>query len=202
MSTSRYLRTTLLIALASSAAYMPACSSSSDSAHTSNSLTAGVLYEGEATEATLLQILNTEADSWGWAGGAFLTPKPDKAIAAMTAATIVSAAEPYTFTWHSDPSDVFPQAGAAGALTIAANGGFTGLAYLLVFSTPDNPRLLRVYTTIPSYTPSAAAWQQLVTAKGPITAALTTGSFENDQLTVEGGPHGGQQLLLTIGDGS
>ena len=202
MSTSRLLRTTLLVALASSAAYMPACSSSSDSAASSTALTAGVLYEGEATEVTLLQILNTEADSWGWAGGAFIAPKPDKALAVNTGATIVSADTPYTFAWRSDPSDVFPQAGAAGALSIAAGGGFTGMAYLLVFSTPENPRLLRVYTTNPSYTPSAAAWQQLVSAKGPITAALTTATFENDALTVEGGPHGGQQLSLTIGDGS
>ena len=202
MSTSRLLRTTLLVALASSAAYMPACSSSSDSPASSSSLTAGVLFEGDATEVTLLQILNTESDSWGWAGGAFLKPKPDSALAATTGATIVSADSPYTFTWHSDPSDVFPQAGAAGALSIAAAGGFTGLAYLLVFSTPDNARLLRVYTTNPSYTPSAAAWKRLVTATGPITAALTTASFENDALTVEGGPHGGQQLSLTIGDGS
>ena len=199
MSRSRLLRTTLLVALASSAAYMPACSSSSDGAQSSSSLTAGVLLEGDASEVTLLQVLNTESDTWGWAGGAFITPKPASALAANTDATIVSADKPYTFSWHSDPSDSFPQAGAAGALSIAAAGGFTGLTYLLVFSTPDNARLLRVYTTIPSYTPSAAAWKQLVAVSGPITVALTTASFENDQLTVEGGPHGGQQLALTIG---
>ncbi len=199
MPTARLLRTTLFVALASSAAYMPACSSSSDSAQTSSSLTAGVLYEGGTSDVTLVQILNTEADSWGWAGGAFLTPKPDSALAANTGATIVSAAEPYTFSWHSDPSDVFPQAGAAGALSIASGGGFTGMAYLLVFSTPDNARLLRVYTTNASYTPSASAWKQLVSVQGPITVALTTATFENDELTVEGGPHGGQQLSLTIG---
>ncbi|MEO8902323.1 MAG: hypothetical protein ABI627_12415 [Polyangiaceae bacterium] len=198
MSTSRLLRTSLLVALASSAAYMPACSSGSDSAPSSNALTAGVVFQGDAAEGTLLQVLNTESDSWGWAGGAFLKPKPNSSLAASTGATIASAAEPYTFSWHSDPSDSFPQAGAAGALSIAAAGGFTGLAYLLVFSTPDNARLLRVYTTIPSYTPSASAWKQLVAVGGPITVALTTASFENDQLTVEGGPHGGQQLSLTI----
>ena len=198
MSTSRLLRTTL-VALACSAAYMPACSSSSDNAPSSNSATAGVILQGDAAEVTLLQVLNTPSDSWGWAGGSFLTPKPDSAEAGTTGATIVSAANAFTFSWRSDPSDSFPQAGAAGALSIAAAGGFTGLAYLLVFSTPDNARLLRVYTTIPSYTPSASAWKQLVAVGGPINVALTTASFENDQLTVEGGPHGGQQLSLTIG---
>ena len=201
MSTARFLRTSLLVALASCAPYMPACSSSSDNAQSSNSLTQGVLYEGDATEVTLLRILSSTADSWGWAGGAFVTPKPAKALAANSAATI-PADEPYTFTWHSEPSDVFPQAGAAGALSMEALGGFTCMAYWLVFSTPDNPRLLRVYTTNPSYTPSAAAWQELVAVKGPITVALTTATFENDELTVEGGPHGGQQLSLTIANGS
>ncbi|MEO7033506.1 MAG: hypothetical protein ABI548_06500 [Polyangiaceae bacterium] len=199
MSTSRLLRTTLLVALASSAAYMPACSSSSDGAPSSNALTAGVIFQGDAAEGTLLQVLNTKSDNWGWAGGSFITPKPNSSVAETTNATISSAAKPYTFSWRSDPSDSFPQAGAAGALSIAAAGGFTGLTYLLVFSTPDNQRLLRVYTTIPSYTPSASAWKQLVAVGGPITVALTTASFENDQLTVEGGPHSGQQLSLTIG---
>ena len=194
------LRTTLLAALAATAAYMPACSSSSDSAQASDSLTSGVVFEGGATSSTLIQILQTESDSWGWAGGAFLTPKPDSALAA-TAAVSVPAAKPYTFSWHSDQTDVFPEAGAAGALSIQSSGGYTGMAYLLVFSTPDNARLLRVYTTGSSFTPSAAAWQSLVKATGPVTLTLTTATFENDALTVDGGPHGGQQLTLSF-DGS
>jgi hypothetical protein len=200
MSVTRLLRTSLFLALAASAAYMPACSSSSDSAEAEPSLTKGVIYEGDATELTLIEFLNTPSDSWGWAGGAFLTPEPEKAHAINTEAHIASLAEPYTFSWHSEPSDVFPQAGAAGALAIEAGGGFTGMAYLVVFSTPDNAQLLRVYTTDTSYTPSASAWKQLVAVHGPITVALTTATFENNELTLEGGPHAGQQLTLTIGE--
>lgn len=200
MSVARLFRTSLFLALAAFGAYMPACSSSSDKAPSEPSLTKGVIYEGDATELTLIEFLNTPPDSWGWAGGAFLTPEPEKAHAINTEASIALVGEPYTFSWHSEPSDVFPQAGAAGALAIAAAGGFTGMAYLLVFSTPENAQLLRVYTTDTAYTPSASAWKQLVAVHGPITVALTTATFENNELTLEGGPHTGQELSLTIGD--
>jgi len=200
MSVARLFRTSLFVALAAFGAYMPACSSSSDKAPSEPSVTDGVIYEGDASERTLIPFLNTQADLWGWAGGAFITPEPVKPNAASTEASIASAAEPYTFSWRSVPTDVFPQAGAAGALTIEAGGGFTGMAYLLVFSTPENAQLLRVYTTDTSYTPNTAAWKQLVAVRGPITLALTTATFENNELTVEGGPHAGQELSLTIGD--
>jgi hypothetical protein len=75
------------------------------------------------------------------------------------------------------------------------------VVYLLVFSTPSDPKLLRLVTTNTSFTPSAAAWQKLTSATEPVTLKLVSGTFENDELTAEGGPHQGQALNLTF-DGS
>src|SRR5471032_1710117 len=75
MSPPRLLRTALLVALASASALasLPACSSKSD--EPSNSLTAGVLREGDPSDAAVTQLLSYEADDWGWAGGVFLAPR-------------------------------------------------------------------------------------------------------------------------------
>jgi hypothetical protein len=192
MSPSRLLRTALLVALASASALasLPACSSKSD--EPSNSLTAGVLREGDPSDAAVTQLLSYEADDWGWAGGVFQAPPTDP-IASSIDVTL-PANTPFTFVWHADPVPS-PAAGAAGTLNAT---GFTGVAFLLVFSTPSDPKLLRIVTTDSSFTPSAADWKTLTSSGEPVTFKLASGTFENDELTVEGGPHQGQALSISF----
>jgi len=194
MSSSRSLRTALFVALASAStlAYLPACSSNSDGP--SNSITAGVLREGDPSDAAVTQLLSYEADDWGWAGGVFLAPQTDPSASSID--VTLPAYAPFTFLWHADPVPS-PEAGAAGTNAASATG-FTGVAFLLVFSTPSDPKLLRIVTTDSSFTPSAVDWKKLTSSGEPVTFKLASGTFENDELTVEGGPHQGQGLNLSF----
>ena len=195
MSPSRLLRTALFVALASAStlAYLPACSSKTD--EPANSLTAGVLREGDPSDAAVTQLLSYEADDWGWAGGVYLEPPTDPTASRID--VTLPADMPFTFVWHADPVSS-PEAGAAGSLNAPSATGFTGVAFLLVFSTPSNPNLLRVVTTDSSFTPSADAWKTLTSSSEPVALKLASGTFENDELTAEGGPHQGQALGLSF----
>jgi hypothetical protein len=195
MSPSRLLRAALLVALASAStlAYLPACSSNSEDP--SNSLTAGVLRQGDPSDAAVTQLLSYEADDWGWAGGVFQAPPTDPTDSSID--VTLPANVPFTFVWHADPVPS-PEAGAAGTLNAANGTGFTGVAFLLVFSTPSDPKLLRIVTTDSSFTPSAADWKKLTSSSEPVTFKLASGTFENDELTAEGGPHQGQELNLSF----
>ncbi len=196
MSFPPSLRTVLLLALGSALA-APACSSSTDATAASNPLTADVRMQAGVTDTALQQIVSVEADDWGWAGGVFDAPASDPTA---TSAASVPGSRPYHFAWHADRTDPpSAAAGAAGAGDLGNAAGFTGMAYLLVFRTPSNAKLLRVFTMTPHYTPDADAWKALRAVDGPITVTLTTATFEGDALTVEGGPHKGQTLVLTIG---
>jgi hypothetical protein len=196
MTLARLFRTVMLAALGSMFVYVPACSSSTDTGMSSNPLTAGVVRQGSVTDAALIQMVSTEADDWGWAGGVFDTPAADPTT---TSAATISASEPFTFTWHADPTDSSSDAGAGNT---PVGSGLSGMAYLLVFSTPGNAKLLRVFTTEPTYTPDAAAWSSLLAAAAaestPLNVTLTTATFASDVLNPEGGPHKGQTLVLTI----
>jgi hypothetical protein len=186
--------TALVVALASASAlaYLPACSSSTEGP--SNSLTAGVLREGDPSDAAVTQLLSYEADDWGWAGGVFEAPST---VASDTSTDVeLPASTPFTFVWVAAPVPSGDAAGAAG--TLNAPRGFTGVAFLLVFSTPSAPKFLRIVTTASSFTPSAAEWKRLTSASEPVTLKVVSGTFENDELTVEGGPHQGQGLNLSF----
>ena len=188
MTPFRLPSTALVVALASASAlaHLPACSSSMEGP--SNSLTAGVLREGDPSDAAVTQLLSYEADDWGWAGGVFLAPRTVASDASTDVA--LPASTPFTFVWHADPVP------SADAGTLKAPSGFTGVAFLLVFSTPSAPKFLRIVTTASSFTPSAADWKRLISSSEPVTLKLASGTFENDELTVEGGPHQGQGLNL------
>jgi hypothetical protein len=176
------LRRFTLGLLIATAASLPACSS--DKTPTASSaLGSDVIREGTTTAVALDEFLGTPADSWAWAGGQFLTPSDQAVLPATT---------PQTFTWQADgttpPADT----------DVLVPNEQQGQTFLLVFSTPADPKLLRVFTSLTSYTPSAAAWQKLVRAGAPITLSISSATFENDQLTGDGGPHIGQTIQLTI----
>ncbi len=73
-----------------------------------------------------------------------------------------------------------------------------GPAYLLVFSTDSDPKLLRVFTTLVDYTPDAASWDKLKAAGVPITARVTWAEFETNRVATDGGPFEGTPITFTI----
>jgi hypothetical protein len=182
MFLSKLLRGAAFSGFISALACLPACSSDK-TANESNSLGSDVVREGTTTTVALNEFLGTEADDWPWAGGQFVTPVDQDILPA-------DAAE--MFSWQADatlppdPKDTLDPTKQQGQ------------TFLLVFSTPNNAKLLRVFTNLTAYTPSATAWQTLVAAGEPITLNITSATFENDQLTGDGGPHTGQTLTFTI----
>jgi hypothetical protein len=77
----------------------------------------------------------------------------------------------------------------AGERSAHAHGApFTGIAYFVVFSTPSNPKLLRVATKNTTYTPDAAAWKALTDAKETITVIIDAARIEGNLLVDGGGP--------------
>ncbi len=179
MSRTRPLRSLLLLALAATPA-LTACASS-DQSHSQPEpvSTSNVVREGDASAAQLAVFLQIKARVWAWAGGQFDTPDENATLAADT---------PPTFAWHADPAD-FAQGGAAGEVV---------MTHLLSFSTPSQPGLLELFTTLSEYTPSALAWQKLIDTREPITLSLTTGSFVGAALPEEDGPFIGQTLTFAI----
>jgi hypothetical protein len=163
-------------------ACLPGCSSDKTS-NQSSPLSADIVREGTVTTPALNEILGTPPDDWPWAGGQFLTPMDQDTL---------MADPPEAFTWQADNAD------PPNPADLASPTKQQGQTFLLVFSTPDDPKLLRVFTSLFAYTPSETAWQKLVTASQPVTLSITSGTFENDQLTGEGIPHSGQTLSFTI----
>lgn len=185
----RLLRGTAFMALAAAGMSLSACSSDK-TANTSDSLSSsGVLREGVTTEAALNQFLGAVPDDWGWAGGVFDSPDPGDGGTAMA---VISAATPEAFAWHADPT------AAPNPSDVIVASKQNGQTFFLAFSVPENAKLLRVFTSLTTYTPDAATWQTLVSASQPITLSVTSATFENDKLTPDGGPHSGQTLSLTI----
>ena len=174
MSVPRICRAALFSAFTLAA--LPGCSSDSGTRGTSNQTSiADVLLEGKATEDELRVVLGNEADDWAWAGGAFDTPEDGQAL---------PAAAPFEFSWRSDP--------------VISEPGKNEASYLLVFSSPGNGKLLRVFTTLSTYTPSAGDWDKLVQAGAAITLNITGATFADGVLVEEGGPHAGQTLTFTV----
>ncbi len=159
-----------------------ACSSDKASSSAVDVDMSGVVREGLVSDDQLRVVLANPPLDWSWAGGQFDAPA-DKAT--------LSSSTPFVFAWHADPTEDTPAAGAPDDFE---------MVHLLEFSTPSKPQLLRVFSSLDSYTPDAAAWQTLHdAAQGEaITLSLTSATFQNDGLTPNGGPFIGQQLTFTI----
>jgi hypothetical protein len=157
---------------------------------------ADVVFQGGADGVALDQLLAA-------------TPKMDAARAPVIDSppndTLVPAATAPTFKWHlpgataarapallpaarpASPSWLRELVGperAARADELAMNGN----GYLVLFSTSETPRLLRVFTTGTSYTPDAKAWKTLVSAGTWTNVVVVAGAFADDQLVADGGP--------------
>jgi hypothetical protein len=78
-----------------------------------------------------------------------------------------------------------------------ADAALSGVAYYVRFGTPDQPKLLEVFTTETSYTPSAAAWKSIAIGTW-VTATLVEATFEQDALAANGGPFVGKAIKFCI----
>jgi len=116
-------------------------------------------------------------------GGQFDAPADQAVLSADAAAA---------FAWHADPTA--PPDPNDTLLPTKQNGP----TFFLLFSSASNPKLLRLFTSLTSYTPDGADWQKLVLAAEPISVNVTSATFENDLLTADGGPHIGQTIAVTI----
>lgn len=63
-----------------------------------------------------------------------------------------------------------------------------GAGFLLVFSTPEDPKLLRVFTSAMAYIPDAAAQAKLAAVQGVIQVNLLHADFEDNRIARDGGP--------------
>lgn len=75
-----------------------------------------------------------------------------------------------------------------------------GTATFVVFSTKDDPKLLRVFTDQTSFTPGQDLWDKLVEAKAEITVSLVAADFESNRIADGGEPVQGTKLSFTIGE--
>lgn len=172
---------------------------------------ADVLYEGEATDEALVELLASTPVDDASQSASFLTPA---AGATLDPATV------QTFTWavggtalriapvpagssrsaRAAKRDVSWLERAAGVIfdvreAHAHGAPVNGRAYLLVFSTASDAKLLRVFTTELQYVPDTAAWEKL-SAAGAVSVTITNAIFEQNRVAPEGGPFVGPALQL------
>jgi hypothetical protein len=83
--------------------------------------------------------------------------------------------------------------------TAHAHGNpMNGDAFFLVFSTPAQPKLLRIFTRETSHLPSLPDWKRLASGNGPITLRVTRATFEQGRLAAGGGPYVSQPVHFAI----
>lgn len=154
-----------------------------------------VIYEGGATDEALLvmlghAIVGTETD-----GAAFAAPSEG---------AVMAASSPFEFKWSAMVArrdESFVERAFSFLLgegeAYAHGAPISGRAYFVVFQTPTNPKLLRVFTTNLSYTPDDAAWQKLVSA-GQFTARIGNAIFDENKVAEGGGPFVGAERMMTV----
>lgn len=164
----------------------------------------GVIYGGLATDEALLAML-------------LLTEKTDPAQGVVVDVPAAGASLPRdippTLSWHvgggsaaidSFTGTRFVRAMSAmvdwmGPRVAWAHGApVNGRAYLLEFSTPDAPGLVRVFTTELSYTFDAGTWGQLALQGKNITLRITNAIFESNRVALDGGPFAGEPVTFSI----
>jgi hypothetical protein len=181
---------------------------------------ADVLFEGAATDEALVS-LDSALDQKPAAEDPARAPVLD-----MPTGMALPKASVSVFTWHTggavnrSPQDArtpvhapslfrLPESSSAirsglaeffgPVKTAHAHGDpLVGPATFLTFSTATNPKLLRVFTSLTSYTPAQSEWDKLVAAKAEITLSLIGAEFDNNRIADSGGPFQGTKYVFTI----
>lgn len=181
---------------------------------------ADVLYEGLATDEALVA-LDSALDQKDPVADATRAPMLDM----PSAAQLPKASIP-TFTWHTGMVTQFspgqtdayrnglaliqwPESKSAlhtgfseffGPVKSAHAHGdpLVGPAAFLVFSTASDAKLVRVFTSLTSYTPSQTVWDKMIAANAEITLSLIGAEFDNNRIADSGGPFQGSKFVFTI----
>jgi hypothetical protein len=165
----------------------------------------GVIYGGGASDEALsaMLILETKADG---AQGVV--------VDAPAAGATLPKDVPPTISWHVGGASVRREVlqekrsasvvdrlgGWFGPREASAHGApVNGRAYLLVFSTPSNPEVVRVFTTELEYTFDAASWTKIALENAPVTLAITNAIFEENRVAQDGGPFVGEPVTFSVG---
>jgi hypothetical protein len=157
-----------------------------------------VIYEGGATDEALVALVARSASFNEAEGTRFLEPADGANLPPAT---------PALFAWavgtvaRRAPGLLERGVGLVlGVREARAHGTpISGRAYFVVFHTPSQPKLLRVFTTALTYTPDGAAWERLAAAGEPITVDIVNAIFEDNRVADGGGPHLGVPLHVTVG---
>lgn len=179
-----------------------------------------VLYEGAATDEALVA-LDSALDQKDPVTDVTRAPTLDMPTLAQLPKSLIP-----TFTWHTgmvtrvSPGQTdAPRRGLAlmqlpetksalqmgfselfGPVKAAHAHGdpLVGPAAFLVFSTASDPKLVRVFTSLTSYTPSQATWDKMIAANAEITLSLIGAEFDNNRIADSGGPFQGTKFVFTI----
>jgi hypothetical protein len=73
-----------------------------------------------------------------------------------------------------------------------------GPGTFLTFSTATNPKVVRVLTSLTSYTPAQAEWDKLIAANAEMTLSLIGADFDLNRIADGGGPFQGTKFVFTI----
>ena len=197
-SAFRFARFAAAVLLAAAASYASGCSSKDDH-HAPSGVNADVVYQGGTNDEALDKLLAAKISTDASKAPAFTAPAD---AAKLPAATVPE------FAWKPMPTGqlrwikprISPHATPFGPERSAyAHGApVNGRTFLLVFSTPGNTKVLRVFTTATRYKPDDASWGKLKSAGGVITATLTTAMYDNNNLVQDGGPFAGPPIKLEV----
>ena len=191
------LRSLLVLPFAVLLTYSPACSED----HHGSSSNPDVVYEAETNDEALQTLL---------AAPAAKDPARGPWLSSPTSGAKISKASPMTFEWKGMTASLDRPAStrqarwtfdaALGPMRRASAHGtpLSGVAYLLVVTSADNPQLLRVFTKNTTYKPDDATWSRLTKATGPLSAIVTTASFDNNNLVQGSGPFASDAVPFTL----
>lgn len=215
-----HLRSLLFVPIASIAIY--SCSDEEDAPSRPPSGYEDVLIEGSVTNETLAAFAEALAQR-----GA-VNIEDQKAVFDWPADGETRPKSPPTpFCWHIGPiadrmdSSVERWAGIESLMPYASRASepfasplrewlgaprqafaqgesYTGRGTFLVFSTDTNPNLLRVFTSAQVFIPSQAVWDEFAATGKPITATLTSATFQQDRIGPNDGPFAGASITITI----
>jgi hypothetical protein len=217
-ASSRSARVLLLCGLASFGIYGGASCGSSETTSGATSSSSGgtggaasqpgLVFEGDANDEALAAIMAKDGAE---------NPATYAVFDSPAEGAVYPADSTPKFTWHMNGQPGIGGTGGAGGgafllapaaparraslgplldlfgaeRSAAAHGNpVTGLGYLLLFSSDKDAKLLRVFTTNTSYSPSPAA-MDILKGVGTVQVWILTGVFDNNALTPDGGPFRG-----------
>jgi hypothetical protein len=197
---NRLVRTTTLAVVATLLLYGGACSSESPSSKPEGEGPdiEGVVYLGQTNDEGLEVLLGATVSSASTPrvalpeDGAVLTEPATFTVEAGTTARL----EPVL---QSVPRPRFALGELFGPERLAHAHGvpMNGEAYLLTFSSAEEPHLLRVFTDIRSYEPDDSEWTTLAAA-GSVTLSVRMGVFEEGRLPGGAGPFESAPIHFSI----